>query len=214
MVKSSSRGGTRNLSRTVKAYKIDPFANEKSCKHPEFVSIFNESEKKVRVEEQPNNEEQARKIFEDAFVQGEKAGYEMGMKKVEQIVKRLNSYLAELDVFRDQLLKQAESFSVDLALVFAEALVLQECSEKKDIVMGMAKRAFEICEDKYNIIIRVRPEDAEHLSQNTTSHLKIVPDDTLREPGFVVETGFGDIDGRISIQLEELRKEFLYERPI
>jgi flagellar biosynthesis/type III secretory pathway protein FliH len=199
------------LSRTVKVYRIDSLAHEKNSKHPEFVSIFNESEKKDKVEDQPNSEEQARKIFEDAFVQGEKAGYEMGMKKVEQIVKRLNSYLAELDVFRDQLLKQAESFSVDLALVFAEALVLQECSEKKDLVMGMAKRAFEICEDKYNIVIRVRPEDAEHLSQNTNSHLKIVPDDTLREPGFIVETGFGDIDGRISTQLEELRKEFLKE---
>jgi flagellar assembly protein FliH len=204
----------RNLSRTVKAYKIDLLSHEKGSKHPEFKSIFNEPEKKVGVEEQPNSEEQARKIFEDAFIQGEKAGYEMGMKKVEQIIKRLNSYLAELDIFRDRLLKQAESFSVELALVFAEALVLQECSEKQGLMMGMAKRAFEICEDKYNIVIRVRPEDAEYLSQNTTSHIKIVPDDTLKEPGFIAETGFGDIDGRLSTQIEELRKEFLNERPV
>ena len=202
------------MSRTVKAYTIDPLGHDKGSKNAEFISIFNEPEKKVRVEEQPNSEEQARKIFEDAFVQGEKAGHEMGMKKVEQIVKRLNNHLSELDLFRDRLLKQAESFSVDLAIVFAEALVLKECSEKKYLIIDMAKRAFEICEDKYNIVVRVRPEDAEHLSQNTHSHLKIVPDDTLKEPGFIVETGFGDIDGRISTQLEELRKEFLNERPV
>ncbi len=171
------------------------------------------TKKKVSVEEQPNSEEQARKIFEDAFIQGEKADMNKD-EKVEQIVKRLNSYLAELDIFRDRLLKQAESFSVELALVFAEALVLQECSEKEGLIMGMAKRAFEICEDKYNIVIRVRPEDAEYLSQNSTSHIKIVTDDTLKEPGFIVETGFGDIDGRLSTQLEELRKEFLNERPV
>jgi len=204
----------RNLSRTVKAYKIDLLAHEKGSKNPEFIGIFNDPEIKVSVEEQSNSEEQARKIFEDAFIQGEKAGYEMGMKKVEQIVKRLNTYLGELDIFRDRLLKQAESFSVELALVFAEALVLQECSEKKGLIMGMAKRAFEICEDKYNIVIRVRPGDAEYLSQNITSHIKIVTDDTLKEPGFIVETGFGDIDGRLSIQLEELRKEFINERPV
>jgi len=79
--------------------------------------------------------------------------------------------------------------------------------------MDMAKRAFEICEDKRNIVIRVRPEDAEYLSKSTTGHLKIVPDDTLKEPGFIVETEFGDIDGRLSVQLEELRKEFLNVQP-
>lgn len=202
------------MSKTVKAYKIDPFAHDTGSKHAEFVSVFSGPEKKVRYEEQPSTEEQARKVFEDAFVQGEKAGHEMGMKKVEQVVKRLNSYLAELDVFRDQLLKQAEAFSVELALVFAEALVLRECSEKSDLVMNMAKRAFEICEDKCDIVIRVRREDAELLSRNASSHLKIVSDDTLKEPGFIVETGFGNIDGRISTQLEELRKEFLNERSL
>lgn len=202
------------MSKTVKAYKIDPFANDMGSKHAEFVGIFSESEKKTRSEEPPSTEEQARKIFEDAFVQGEKAGHEMGMKKVEQVAKRLNSYLAELDVFRDQLLKQAEAFSVELALVFAEALVLRECSEKSDLVINMAKRAFEICEDKCDIVIRVRREDAELLSQNASSNLKVVPDDTLKEPGFIVETGFGDIDGRISTQLEELKKEFLNERSL
>jgi flagellar assembly protein FliH len=204
----------RNLSRTVKAYKIDSLIAEKGSKNAEFKSIFSDSGKEIRDDDQPNSEEQARKIFEDAFVQGEKAGYEMGMKKVEQIVKRLTVYLTELDVFRDQLLKQAESFSVDLALVFAEALVLKECSEKRDLIMGMAKRAFEICEDKCNIVIRVRPEDAEHLLKNTNGHIKIVPDDTLKDPGFIIETEFGDIDGRLSTQLEELRKEFLNEQPV
>ena len=201
------------MSKTVKAFKIDSFSHDTGSKHPEFVGIFSESEKKIRPEDQqPSTEEQARKIFEDAFVQGEKAGHEMGMKKVEQVVKRLNNYLAELEVFSDQIRKQAEAFSVELALTFAEAIVLRECSEKSDLVMGMAKRAFEICEDKCDIVIRVRREDAELLSQNAMSHIKIIPDDTLKEPGFIVETGFGDIDGRISTQLEELRKEFLNEQ--
>lgn len=203
------------MSKTVKAFKIDSFSHDTGGKHPEFVGIFSESEKRNRPEDQqPTTEEQARKIFEDAFVQGEKAGHEMGMKKVEKVVKRLNNYLAELELFREQLLKQAETFSVELALAFAEALVLRECSEKNDLILGMAKRAFEICEDKCDIVIRVRREDAELLSQNAMSHIKIVPDDTLKEPGFIVETGFGDIDGRISTQLEELRKEFLNERSL
>jgi flagellar assembly protein FliH len=200
------------LSKTVKVFKIESFSHDSGSKHPEFVDSFTETGQKERPEQQqPSTEEQARKIFEDAFVQGEKAGHEMGMKKVEQVVKRLNYCLAELEAFRSQLIEQAETFSVELALAFAEALVLKECSEKRDLVMGMAKRAFEICEDKCDIVIRVRREEAELLSQTTMSHIKIVPDDTLKEPGFIIETGFGDIDGRISTQLEELKKEFLHE---
>jgi flagellar biosynthesis/type III secretory pathway protein FliH len=41
------------------------------------------------------------------------------------------------------------------------------------------------------------------------SHFKILRDDALHEPGFVIETNFGDIDGRVSVQIEELRREFL-----
>lgn len=197
------------MSKTVKAYRIDPFVTDTAEKRPEFVSIFGDSPRTDKSEEQPSAEEQARKIFEDAFAQGEKAGHEVGMKKVEQVLKRLNSYLGELDALRSHLLKQAEEMSVKLSLIFAEALVLKECSEKREIIVNMAKRALEICEDKCDIVIRVRREDAELLTRNALGHLKVVPDDTLKEPGFIVETGFGDIDGRISTQLAELKKEFL-----
>lgn len=202
------------MSKPVKAYTMESFGHESASKTPQFMSIFDDPGKKQKAEEKPSPEEQARKIFEDAFAQGEKAGYEIGMKKVEQVLKRLNNYLTELDTFRDGLLKEAEAFSVELALAFAEALVLRECSERKDIVLAMARRAFEICEDKCDIVIRVRPEDAELLAGHGGAHIRVIPDDTVKEPGFIVETGFGDIDGRISTQIEELKKEFLNERAL
>jgi flagellar biosynthesis/type III secretory pathway protein FliH len=55
-------------------------------------------------------------------------------------------------------------------------------------------------------VIRVRPDDAKYISSEGNRFLKIVPDDAIREPGFVIETSFGDIDGKLSTQLEELRK--------
>ena len=93
-------------------------------------------------------EDQTRKAFEDAFVQGEKAGYEMGMKKVDSIVKRLNGYISELTFFKEELLERSRKLSTELALVFAEAIILRECEERRETVLRMAKKALDLCEDK------------------------------------------------------------------
>ena len=45
-----------------------------------------------------------------------------------------------------------------------------------------------------------------YISCDGNTFLKVVPDDAIREPGFIIETSFGDIDGRLSTQLDELRK--------
>jgi flagellar biosynthesis/type III secretory pathway protein FliH len=209
-----------NLSETIQAFIIDSFEGKRTGRVAEFVDVFEKPQEKTIIDEPVEEpevepvssvsiEDQTRKIFEDAFAQGEKAGHEMGMKKVEHVVKRLESCIVELAEFRERLMEEAKRFSVELAIVFAEALVLKECSEKREVVLDMASRAFEICEDKHDIVVRMRREDAARLSTDMLTHLKVVPDDSIKEPGFIIETNFGDIDGRISTQFDELRREFL-----
>ena len=153
-------------------------------------------------------ENEARKVFEDAYIQGEKAGHEMGMKKVEPLIKRLNGDIDALSVFKEDLVKKAEKLAVELALMFAEAIVLKECEENRDITVNMAKKALEICEEKSGITIRMRREDVQYISEDRIYPLKVIPDDSLKDPGFIIETNFGDIDGTIATQIDELKKEF------
>ncbi len=152
---------------------------------------------------------EARKIFEEAFAQGEKAGYEVGMKKAEPLIERLNQYLTSLESFKQEISGRVEGFATTLALAFAESIILKECSEHREATLAMIRKALEACEEKDGILIRLPKEDAWLISAQEGSAWKIVPDDNLKEPGFVVETNFGDIDGRISKQLEELKKAFL-----
>ena len=159
-----------------------------------------------------NIEEEARRIFEEAFAQGEKAGHEMGMKKVEPVIKRLGGFMAELSLFKEELVKRAESLSTELALVFAEAIILKECAEHREAILRMVRKALSLCEERSGTTIRLRGEDADLISRDDLNQFKIVRDDTMREPGFVIETNFGDIDGRISVQMEELKKEYLNGR--
>jgi flagellar biosynthesis/type III secretory pathway protein FliH len=153
-------------------------------------------------------EGEARRIFEEAFAQGEKAGYEMGLRKAEPLIARLNTYLSALDAFKQEVLGRVEGFATALALTFAEAIVLKECTEHKEITLTMIRKALETIEEKGEFLIRLPKEDAWLLSAQEPLSWRIIPDDELKEPGFIIETSFGDIDGRISKQLEELRKSF------
>ena len=73
----------------VKSFNLNNFVVEyegKDSSH-EFVSFFNSPVlPDIEVQMDNNNaadvENEARKVFEDAYIQGEKAGHEMGMKKV------------------------------------------------------------------------------------------------------------------------------------
>jgi len=184
-----------------------------------FESFFETSEhdKKSHIEgektlkDNEDIEAETRRIFEDAFKEGEKAGFEMGMKKVEPLVKRLNQDISALSAFKKELLDKTEKLSVELALIFAEAIVLKECENNRGIIIEMAKKALDICEEKQEITIRIRRDDFKFISEDTLSLLNVIPDDSLKEPGFIIESNFGDIDGTISVQIEELKKEFLKE---
>ncbi len=152
-----------------------------------------------------SHEDPSRKTFEDAYVQGEKAGYEMGMRRVESIVRRLESQVNEVVSFKQALTDRYERLSTELALVFAETLVLRVCSDHKDTLMNMIRKALEACEDRSQLVIRVRADDVKYVEALASGQLRIVPDDTLKEPGFVIETNMGEIDGRIRTQIEELK---------
>jgi len=212
----------RNLynKKNIRPFTLNPLSDTPfESKEDSFESFF----KTVTFDNEDNNEDkqhlrndqdieaETRRIFEDAFKEGEKAGFDMGMKKIEALARRLNQDLSALSAFKKELLDKTEKLSVELALIFAEAVVLKECENNRDIIIEMAKKALDICEEKQGITIRIRRDDFKFISEEVINSLKIISDDTLKEPGFIIESNFGDIDGTISVQIEEIKKEFLKE---
>lgn len=212
----------RNLynKKNVRPFTLNPLSDTPfESKEDSVESFF----KTVTFDNEDNNEDkqhlrndqdieaETRRIFEDAFKEGEKAGFDMGMKKIEALARRLNQDLSALSAFKKELLDKTEKLSVELALIFAEAVVLKECENNRDIIIEMAKKALDICEEKQGITIRIRKDDFKFISEEVINSLKIISDDTLKEPGFIIESNFGDIDGTISVQIEEIKKEFLKE---
>ena len=201
----------KNLFRASTPFTFDDLAAV-GHERPEagFVSYFRprvaEAEQEETVEEPPPSlEDQARKVFEDAYVQGEKAGCDMGMRRVDAIAKRLERHIEELTLFKGVLEERYKMLAIELALKFAEAIIFRECEEKRDVLAAMIRKAMEICEEKGELVIRVRAEDVRYIEGIRSDRIKVIADDMLKEPGFTIETRVGDIDGRISSQIEELR---------
>lgn len=172
-----------------------------------FVPLFSRPKEGCEEEKKEDLEEQVRRAFEEAYQEGERAGYEVGLRRAENLIKRLNAAIAEIERFKQELRERSERLCLELSFLFAEAIVLREIRNDRDVIRAMIKKALEICEEKTDITIRVRKEDARLLSGEFGA--RIVTDDTLREEGFVIETAFGNIDGTISVQLEELKKRIL-----
>jgi flagellar biosynthesis/type III secretory pathway protein FliH len=204
----------KDLSRASVPFSFDDLSKE-SRRPPDkpFVMLFGSgageaAEKAAEKAPEPpplSVEEQARKVFDDAYAEGEKAGHEMGMRRAELVAKRLEKQLNEVVAFKQALEKKYERLAVDLALLFAEAVVLRECAGNREILAGMIKKALEACEERGEIVVRVRSEDLRYVEGIGPDNVRLIADDALKEPGFVIETSLGDIDGRISSQIEELK---------
>ena len=195
----------------VKSFLLEAFTEGVSRKGQEFIPLHcGVPDAPALKEPASTDEEEARRVFEEAYVEGEKAGFEMGMRKVEPLVERLNRYMTEFESYQKSLTEKAESLAFGLAIAFAETLVLKECALHQETLLRMIKKALELCEQKSKKIIRIRPEDSKFIETQSPGWT-VVPDDTLREPGFIIETDFGDVDGMVSTQLEELKREFLMD---
>jgi len=200
------------LSESSQPFTFNDFAVERDeGRSAQFVRLFSQQDPHEGADSDPtlSEEDRTRAVFEDAYVQGEKAGFEMGMRRAESIAKRLEKQIAEVVTFTAEFREHYEKLSTELALVFAEAIVLRECEASREILSAMIRKALEACEERSDIVIRVRNEDAGHLENLATGRLQIVKDESLKEPGFVIETNVGDLDGRISTQIQELRASLI-----
>lgn len=153
-------------------------------------------------------EEELRRAFEEAYAQGEKAGFEVGMKKAEVLLNRFNTYLSQLEEFKTELLSRMEKATYELAFIIAEAIVLKECEIDRECVLRMVKKAMELLNERSKVVIRVRRDDAAYIREKLPQ-VEVIPDEKLVEPGFLIESEFGIIDGALKTQLQELRKELL-----
>ncbi|UER67478.1 flagellar assembly protein FliH [Borrelia sp. BU AG58] len=205
------------------ASKILDLAREKSD------ILLREAEgKKEAVEREANSEiEKIVKEYEDrlkselevATTRGRKEGYEAGFSRgcedFDKLLGKLNNIIASLVSKRKEILESSGDQIMKLVMQIAVKVVKRIVDTQKGVVIENVNEALKKVKNKTNIVIRVNLDDldvvahekAEFISRfDFIEHLEVVEDMNIGRGGCVIETDFGEIDARISSQLDRIEE--------
>ena len=169
--------------------------------------IIKEAKKKAEILE--------REGYEKGFVQGEKDGYEIGIKKAEQIINRLNNLLNEMEGFKREIVKRFEKEILDLIFEISKKIINFKIENDADSLKYTILKTIKYCSDEYKIKIKINPEDYEILKgfninyitdKEDNRKIELVADDNVDRGGCIISTSSGDLDARIKSQLDQIHR--------
>lgn len=126
---------------------------------------------------------------------------------------KINSIVSRLNEKTDNYEKIFESTVARLAFMISEKVIRSELSNKSNIE-EVIKSSLKKVIGSNNIIIKLNPDDLKIINEKTDkfindgnlSRVKFEPDNSIEAGGCYVETEIGNVDARISTQLNELQK--------
>jgi len=166
--------------------------------------------------------EEISRLVSEAHAQGLAQGVSQSAARFEEELarerQRVANLILEFQQQRKDYYSKVELELVHLALAIAAKILHREAQVDRLVVAGLVKVMIERLQQKTNITIRVRPEDAEswrHFFRDQTN-LKVVEDFTLEPKACWLETDLGVADMGLEAQLKEVEQGFfdlLAQRP-
>lgn len=165
-------------------------------------------------------EEQARKKGYDT---GYAEGYDTGRAEVTRLVERIHTIIQRIIEKRSEIIEGTETQIVNLVLMIAKKVIKVISENQRNVVINNVLQALRKLKTRGDVVVRVNLEDLKVTSEHTKEFLKLVEnvksinvleDSTVDQGGCLIETDFGEIDGRISSQLNEIEEKILQLMPI
>jgi len=155
--------------------------------------------------------------YEKGFAQGEKAGRELGEKRLDSVIKSFKGVLEEVRRLKETLYPESEQEMLRLVLAIARRVIQKEVSTDRGVILNMIKSALKYVADQGEITIRLNPSDLEFATQHKEENMKgmksviIEGDEEIQRGDAVIKSNRGTIDCGIEKHLqmveEELRKQ-------
>ncbi len=157
------------------------------------------------------------------FEEGRQAGFQTGEAEVKRLVERLHVVLTSAIEKRNQIIEETESQLINLVLQISQKVIKVLSENQKNVVINNVIQSLRKLKSRGDVVIRVNLADLELTTQHTQDFLKsvenvksitVLEDSTVDKGGCVIETDFGEIDARISSQLQEIEERILELAPI
>jgi flagellar assembly protein FliH len=155
--------------------------------------------------------------------EAERGGYEDGLARgtadarvqVEHALSAVHAAERSVSALRDEYLARAEAAAVELALQIAEKVIGSAVAADPQAVLDIVSGALLRTTDRDHLVVEVNPEDfalvrdaAEELAarQGGIRRMEVVSERRVDRGGCVVRTQEGEIDARISAQIDRVRQ--------
>ncbi len=151
--------------------------------------------------------------YEKGFVQGEVDGLEFGKKEAVKVVENIENLLKGCEGIKKEIIRKYEKEILELIFIITEKVINYKIKSDEEIVKETVLKALRLAPEKGDIIIRVNPEDLDYIENikqdfaakfRGLKSIKLVSDFSIERGGCLLETQYGDIDARISTQLEKI----------
>ncbi|MAG13915.1 MAG: flagellar assembly protein FliH [Spirochaetales bacterium] len=159
----------------------------------------------------------------EGYGNGREEGYQTGTEEVDRLVKQVHSVIDHAIEKRNEIIEESETQVINLVLLIAKKVVKVISENQKNVVINNVIQSLRKLKSRGEVIIRVNLEDvkltSDHVKDFTrmvdsVGSVTVVEDSSVDKGGCIIETDFGQIDGRISSQLHEIEEKILELAPI
>jgi len=197
-----------------------PFEDDSNCcventeDTASSVDINQLIELKREIEERISNlDVLERDAYERGYSAGEKAGYEMGIKKAEVVLSQLENLIKELENIKERYILENDKKIVALSIAIARKIIEKEIEESSETLLNMLHNAIKKIERQEKIKITINPTMQEIIERFKREILDMYPkisvdiDPNVSKDFIKVESDMEEIIINIEEELFEISKK-------
>ncbi len=130
-------------------------------------------------------------------------------------LERVSGAVETLRAQADRLAEQARADAIEIAFQVARKILETEIHQNPEALFALVRSAIRRAGESRRVAIRLAPEDAAALQSAegvaateglTSARIEYFPDPSLQRGDCLVDTDFGQVDGRLGTRLAELRR--------
>lgn len=174
--------------------------------------------RKIIDQTKKETEKQRNSVLEEARNSGYETGYNEGKKQYEDLIREAQSVLEDTRAKCRDTIDGMESDIVEMIIDIAKKVIGMELETNKDVVITLAKEAFDRCINKEGMVLRVSSDDYDYVVQNKEKILSAVngvedfdirKESAMRAGSCIVETQFGNIDTGVQTKIGKIEDAFM-----
>lgn len=164
-----------------------------------------------------------REGYEKGMHDGFEKAFQEGRVELERMVGKLTRILGETINKRNEIIDMSETQLIEIAILVAKRVVKMITERDKGVVVRNIQEALRKVKGRAKVTIRVNIDDLEIAARHKDEFYQmldkiegvtVLEDPNVEVGGCIIETDFGDIDARISTQLNEIETAIKEIEPI